>query len=95
MSKRPGCEDYEPSQDFAESMPGDNPQAIGDLVKAVRQGIKMAKLDGSALAADDVARMPGRFLPDYERKMWTECVHGVALGKPCKKCEDDPHDLNS
>lgn len=40
MSKRPGCEDYDPSQDFAEPMPGDNPQAIGEFVKAVRAGIE-------------------------------------------------------
>jgi len=44
MARREGCEDYVSSQDFLEPMPGDNPQAIGDFVKAAREGIEAAKL---------------------------------------------------
>jgi hypothetical protein len=75
---------YRPEFDVHRPQPGD-----ADLAAAIRKGIERAKLDGSVLSQADVARVPGRLPSDSERKMWTECVHGVSRGKPCKDCEEE------
>jgi hypothetical protein len=71
---------YRPEFDVRRPQPGD-----AELAAAVRKGIS----DGAALAAADVARVPGRFSPDSERRMWTTCAHGVPLRKCCKECLKD------
>lgn len=83
-------------EDFLEPPPSN------DLGEAIRQGIELAKKYPAPAfftlpTLDDLERpkdgeMPGRLPGDAERKMWTECVHGVHRGARCRRCEEENRD---
>jgi len=61
-----------------------------DNVEELRRvsGGPSLRVDGSALASDDVERLgSGRTPSELERKLWTECVHGIKLSSNCPKCQ--------
>lgn len=67
----------------------DDKQWWVDNIAELRR-VSTGSLDGSALAAGDVDRLPSHVPHELEKKMWTECVHGIKLESSCTKCKETP-----
>jgi len=78
MAQRPGCEDYVPSLDFVEAMPGDDPKAIAAFVKAIREGIEKNVKETPTPTKDEPAKSP-RSIPKLSRSMWADAAVLVAV----------------